>query len=149
MSDESTRIVAVKFSDILDGFDFVNMGSDEAAAWVNLTTGVVRLKGMDGFLDDDEEADADDPEESDHYISLPYKNELDLGARLVMDFAAEVMPDDYDRISDIFRGKGAYRRLKDFLARRGKLEKWYEFEAAATEAALRAWCARVGIVLVD
>jgi hypothetical protein len=122
MSEESTQTVGVKFRDILDGFDFVNMGSDAAE---------------------------DDPEESDRYISLPLKNELDLGVRLVMDFAAEVMPDDYDRISDTFRRKGAYGRLKDFLARRGKLEKWYEYQAAAAEAALHVWCEQVGFVVVD
>ncbi len=40
----------------------------------------------------------------------------------------------------MFRRKGAYGRFKPLLQDRGPLERWYAFEAAATERALKDWC---------
>ena len=50
------------------------------------------------------------------------------------------MPGDVDYVSGIFRKAGTYSRFKNLLERRGTLEKWYEYEATATEKALREWC---------
>ena len=80
---------------------------------------------------------------------MPDKWDLDLGSRLVFAFAEQVMPDDYDTVRDIFRRKGAYGRFKKFLGARGMLETWYDFEAKATESALRTWCEVYGIALTD
>ena len=81
------------------------------------------------------------------YISIPDKRELDLGKPLVLDFAREFLPDDYDEVRHIFSRKGAYRRYKDLLVHRGALERWYDFSNKAEEAALREWCVENGIDL--
>ena len=81
------------------------------------------------------------------YIAIPDKKELDLGKPLVLDFAREFLPDDYDEVRHIFSRRGAYRRYKDLLVRRGALERWYDFSNKAEEAVLREWCAENGIDL--
>ena len=58
---------------------------------------------------------------------IPHKNDLDLGQALVFEFAASHLPDEYDRVRDIFRRRGAYGRFKDLLDSKGLLETWYRF----------------------
>ena len=60
----------------------------------------------------------------------------------------EELPEDFDSVEGFFRRKGAYRRFKDLLESRGKLERWHEFENAATERALLDWCEANDIRLV-
>ena len=47
----------------------------------------------------------------------------------------------------IFHKRGAYARFKDLLQRKNALDRWYDFEAEATEAALREWCEINGITI--
>ena len=42
--------------------------------------------------------------------------------------------------SGFFRHRGAYARFKELLLSEGCLDKWYAYEAEATEQALRDWC---------
>ena len=60
-------------------------------------------------------------------------------ARTALDFAYEALPEDSERVERMFRRRGAYRRFKDLLERRGLLEQWYEFENRVTDEALVAW----------
>jgi hypothetical protein len=99
------------------------------------------------FGGNDEELPDDIGDEK--YISIPDKRELDLGKPLVLDFAGEFLPADYDEVRHIFSRRGAYGRYKDLLVRRGALERWYDFSNKAEEAALREWCAENGIELSD
>src|ERR1700738_5163576 len=87
------------------------------------------------FGDNDEELPNDIDDEK--YISIPDKTELDLGKRLVLDFAREFLPVDYDEVRHIFSRRGAYRRYKDLLVRRGALERGYDFSKKAEEAGVR------------
>ena len=87
--------------------------------------------------------------DEDKYIQLPSKRELDLGVPLVMDFVRQVLPRDFDDVSDMFDRRGAYGRFKQLLTRRGALQQWYDFEQQATERALREWCELNSIVLAD
>jgi len=64
-----------------------------------------------------------------------------------LDFAREFLSDDCDEVRHIFSRRGAYRRYKDLLVRRGALDLWYDFSNKAEEAALREWCAENGIDL--
>jgi hypothetical protein len=59
---------------------------------------------------------------------------------LVLDFAREFLPDDFDEVSYIFSRKGAYSKFRALLTRRHALERWYDFESKAIERALREWC---------
>ena len=84
-----------------------------------------------------------------NYILIPDKRELELGKPLVFYFAREFLPDDYDEVRHIFSRRGAYRRYKDLLVRRGALERWYDFSNKSEETALREWCAENGIELSE
>ena len=70
----------------------------------------------------------DDIEDSEKYVPIPDKRELDLGKPLVLDFARQFLPNDIDEVRRIFTRKGAYARFKDLLDRRGALDHWYDFE---------------------
>ena len=91
----------------------------------------------------------EDIDTSDRYISVPHKNDLDLGRNLVLRFAAQEMSDSYERVRSIFQRKGAYARFKDLLETKALLESWYRFEAEAHDKALREWCAENGIHIIE
>jgi hypothetical protein len=138
MGDKLSKTVSVDFGELLNAFEFANFALvSDHAAYVDLKTGEIYC--VTGQEDLDEEI-PDDIDESDDYLALPDKSSLDLGNRLVFSFAEQEMPDEYDIVRDIFRKKGAYRRLKELLHAKGRLEQWYEFELQATKQALRHWC---------
>lgn len=60
---------------------------------------------------------------SDRYLAIPHKNDLDMGKSLVIDFSYQFLPDEIERIQDIFSRKGAYTRFKGFLEQKEMLEK--------------------------
>ena len=73
-------------------------------------------------------------------IEIPHKNDLGLGKHLVFEFVEEYLPDDYDRVRQMFRRSGAYSNYKDLLEQRGLLKEWYDIENIREERALRKWC---------
>ena len=75
----------------------------------------------------------------DHFIEIPHKNDLDLGQRLVFEFADKYLPDELDLIEQIFSGREAYGKFKDLLEHRELLQSWYDFENQREEEALREW----------
>jgi hypothetical protein len=147
MGEKDSENPRVKFDDVLDAFEFTSMVDPyENRAFIRIETGTVHctrdLEIEPGEIDEEE------LEASGGLIYLPGKHDLDLGSRLVSAFADQMLSDaDADRVRDIFRRKGAYRRFKDFLETRGMLEQWYAFEGKATEQALRKWCEENGIEL--
>lgn len=126
------------FSDIEDAFMFVSSGmyGSNSALLCKDTGKIFYISDMAG-IDDTEEADHLD---IDRCIEIPHKNEFDLGKNLVFEFAEEYLPEDCDRVRQIFRHKGAYARYKDLLDERGLLNKWYEIQNAREETVLREWC---------
>lgn len=139
------RVVTVKMSELRDGFDFVCAGEmSESAAYISRATGKIHWCGesVEGL-----EETPDDLDDESAYIAVPHKRDLDLGQRLIFRFMTERAPALYPSVQEIFSSKGAYRRFKDFLDRRGMLEQWYEFEEAQTVAALTQWCADNGIAV--
>ena len=134
----------VSFLDLQRAFEFVSSGGmGENEAYLDRQSGKVYWHSE--FGDNGEEL----PDEIDDekYIAIPDKRELDLGKPLVLDFAREFLAGDYDEVRHISSRKGAYRRFKDLLVRRGALERWYDFSNEAEEAALREWCVQNGIDL--
>jgi len=134
-------MVAVFYDEISSAFEFVSAAPPiEHSAYISLDTGQIfwtsELASMDQDLPDDIGT-------SDRYLSVPHKNELDLGKNLSLRFAARELADSYGRVRAIFRSKGAYRRFKELLEDKGLLDRWYQFEAREKEEALRAWCARL------
>ena len=82
----------------------------------------------------------DDIDDATIYVSVPHKNDLNLGKRLVFGFVSEFLPDDFDQVSNIFRRKGAYSRFKQLLDRRGRLDDWYSVENEREKRVLLEWC---------
>jgi len=133
----------MKFEDIEMGFEYVSSTMRHMNhAILSRKTG--KMYYISELFDSDElPDDIDDP---DIYIAIPHKTELNLGKHLVFDFVSEYLPDDYDKVSDIFRSKGAYSRYKDLLEHRGLLDNWYAYEEAAKKKKLMAWCKENDIV---
>jgi hypothetical protein len=148
VSDKVSKTVPVKFDELREAFEFANVdgGVSDLAAYVSLETGKIYF--VSGQEDLDEEI-PDDIEESVDYLAVPDRSILSLGSRLVFQFVRSEMPDDHDTVAGIFARKGAYRRFKDFIDSKGKLDRWYEFEANATDEALRGWCRDNGIELIE
>jgi hypothetical protein len=147
MAAESSKPVSVKYSEVLDAFEFVSAGMQyEHQAYIGTNTGTVYF--VSDMIDLEEEL-PEDLETADHYINVPHKNALNLGRNLVFAFVDEHLPNQSNAVRDIFRSKGAYRRFRGMLESRGILDKWYAFEANATEEALRAWCEEANIQLDD
>ena len=135
----------VKFSDLLDAYEFVSATmTGEHRAYLCKQSGSIVLwaEGLD------EEAELEDLD-YEKYLPVPDKRELDLGKRLVMDFARNFLPDDFYEVRRIFSKKGAYRRFRMLLERRRAIDQWYDFQAKATERALRDWCQANSIELAD
>lgn len=139
------RSVTAKFSDILDGFEFSTFGDamELVRALVSMERGSVHLVSSGGEFDEPLPPDID----SGPYLALPDKAELGLGRELAIEFAQERLPEDAAVVLGFFRQRGAYVKFKDLLECRAQLQAWYDFEAAATESRLRAWCAAHGIEL--
>jgi hypothetical protein len=130
------------FSEILLGFEFVDSGNGLHEAFLCRQTGKVHWRSEFSDLDDEDENELpEDIEDGEKYIAIPGKKELGLGKPLVLDFADEFMPDDFDEVRYIFGKRGAYQKFRALLIRRDVLDRWYDFESKASEKALREWCA--------
>ncbi len=131
----------ISFDDIENAFYYVSADQPFTNyAIINRNTGEVYFKseftGEDEFPED---------YESDDYIGIPHKNDLDLGRDLVFDFTANYLPDRFEDVGAMFRSKGAYRRFKSLLESLGLLQKWYKFEDEKTKLRLRQWCEDNGL----
>ncbi len=138
----------VKYSDIEMAFSYVSSmyyGANEAFL---LDSGEI-LWRSEYSCDTGEIEDVDTKLDNSKWISIPHKNDLELGKNLVFEFVEKNLPDSYDRVRRIFSKRGAYGRYKDFLDDHEKLELWYEFENTRTESALREWCRINDIELED
>ena len=125
------------YSDIEDAFFYV--GSQQACmhgALLDKATGKIYYSSEMGDSDEIPE----EVWEADSVVEIPHKNDLDMGRSLVFAFSESQMPDDADRVRDIFRRKGAYSRFKEFLESKGLLQNWYDFENEAQQKAIRDWC---------
>ncbi len=94
----------MKYLDIENAFLFISMAPpDEHCAYLDKETGEAYYVST---LGDSDEL-PDDLEENEKYISVPHKNDLNLGRELVFDFISVNLPEEYDRIRGIFSRKGA------------------------------------------
>jgi hypothetical protein len=132
------------YSTIESAFMFVSSAPPcEHYSVVNRATG-------EAFFTSDYTGDSDYPDDvdgNDDYISIPHKNDLDLGKPLVMEFVRNRCPKMTSQVLAIFSRAGAYQRYKQFLAENSLLEEWYAFENARTKEAILKWCAENGLVL--
>jgi hypothetical protein len=138
---------SVKLADLLHGFEFASVeGAFDCAAYISLDTAEVHLSSSDLEL---EEGVPQGMDSSDRYLAIPNKHALDLGRALALAFAREHLRADYEIVFGYFKKRGAYAHFKRLLQSRNALERWYEYERAETETALRAWCATHGIQVLS
>ena len=140
----ATRI-PVSYADLLNAFDWVSAGPPlENAAFIDRETGTTHLTSTIMELEEEVPEDLDD---ATRYIAVPHKVDLHLGKSLALEFTDETLPDSYAVVARFFSKRGAYARFKDLLDRKGLLQSWYDYEAAAVERALREWSEENGIQL--
>lgn len=140
-----TQQAPVKFGDLMAAYEWVSSSPGDCEAFVSRITGNVHWSSNTMELDDDLPEDIED---TSIYVAVPNKHDLNLGKNLALTFAEEQLADSYQTVADFFRQRGAYGRFKDLLERKGRLEAWYDYEAEATELALREWAAEEGIPIV-
>ena len=132
----------IPFVDIESTFDFVaSAPPGENSALLN------RLTGESYFLSEYGDSDEipEDAYDSEDWVDVPHFSELDLGRELAFSFVEARAPGEVRRVADLFRGSGAWRRFKGHLEHLGLLQDWFDFEAAARERAILAWCEEEGI----
>jgi hypothetical protein len=129
--------MAISFDDIENAFLFVSMDQK----YMN-TAYLCKESGQIFYTSELGDSDAlpEDIDDTEKYITIPHKNDLDLGKVLVFEFTSEYISEEMDRIYDFFRTRGAYSRYKDFLNEKGLLYKWYKFEDERQRTALKEWC---------
>jgi len=138
IDNQNMSRATVKFDDLREAFEFASAGMPfESEAFLSVETGVIHIHSE--FSDFDEEL-PEDVWDSERYIAIPHKSDLDLGRRLALDFAHTEMAEDLDDVYEFFRRKGAFARFKGLLENRGKLQHWHEYEENRTKEALREWC---------
>jgi hypothetical protein len=137
--------VTVDWNELLHAFEFASIGRPhEHEAVLCRKTGKF-LWQTD--VDEDIEAWPDDADDEEKYIRIPHRKELDLGKPLVLEFARQFLPDEFNEVRRIFDKRGAYARFRDLLLRKKALDRWYDYENKAAETALRDWCELNGITI--
>ena len=139
-------LVPITFETLESALQWSSSGAPfENEALLARATGELFLRSMQ---DDFGEELPDDIEDGTIYVAVPHKNDLDLGRGLVLAFAEEQAPTHLSAIESFFRQRGAYAKFKALLERMQLLERWYEYEAAATKMALEAWAGENGFKVV-
>lgn len=137
---------SINLDELRNAFEFVSSGpSSQNYAYMCMDTGIIYWKS--NVMDLEEEIPAD-LETSDRYIPVPHKNDLQLGQSLALSFIDQEIPHEYNFAASLFRKRGAYRRFKELLQAEGLLEKWFAFEANASDMALQDWCKENNIELI-
>jgi len=131
----------INYRELEDAFLFVSGDLEYMnRAVINKKTGKIyyhsEMTGIDDFPED---------VESEDYIVVPHKNELDLGRDLVFRFVSSHLPQKIDEVHQMFRSKGAYRRFKEFLDELGLLDEYHQFQDEQTTQALLQWCEDNGL----
>ncbi len=125
------------FREIQDAFFFVNSAEYgmNSAIFCKATDQMFYRSGSGGIDEID-----DDVLDPDIFVKIPNKSDLGLGRELALEFAAEHLADEYQRVQRIFQSRGAYGRFKDLLEHKGLLQSWYDFENRREEEVIRQWC---------
>lgn len=141
----------VSLGDLELALDFVSSapGLGDHQAFVCRQTGKTYWQFDPSEVGELEEELPDDIEDEEKYAPVPDKKELGLGKPLVLDFAREWLPNDFDEVRHMFSKRHAYRNFRKLLLQRNALDRWYEFESKATKKALRDWCEQNSIEVVD
>ena len=134
-----------------DVFKSINPWESDAEAFVRTDAdGIVYVPSSMIADEEQRQAACDEMDEEGSWISFPDASELRLGKDVALRYAERFLSEnDYERVVDIFYRRGAFRRFKDLLDERGKLEEWYAFEEISELAALKEWLTEKDITYVD
>lgn len=133
-------MTTIDYNELELALEFVSGGVIASAnAYISRDTGNIYWESSEL-----EEELPQDIEDSELYVQVPSKNELDLGKPLALKFAAEHLSESYSTVEEIFRSQGAYGRFKSLLESKDSLENWYEFEQASVKTALNEWAESEG-----
>jgi hypothetical protein len=135
---------SVKYDDLKIALEFVSSQRPYInSAFLCRSTGQIYYCSRLGDTDELPE----DIDDASLYVSIPHKNELNLGKQLALNFASEYLPELFEHVAHIFSSRGAYSRFKNLLQSQGLLEDWYSFENQQIEEKLRVWCSEEDIDL--
>jgi hypothetical protein len=138
--------IHISYEDLESALNWSSSGGPyENQALICRRTGRVYLQSMNGDFEDEELPD--DIEDGTLYVAVPHKNDLDLGRALVFEFVETEAPRVAAAVQAAFRQRGAYSKFKAILERESLLQRWYEYEAAATRSALERWALENGLVV--
>ena len=138
--------VPIEYGDLESALHWSSSGLPvENQAQICRRTGRVYLKSMYGNFEEEELPE--DIDDESQYVTVPHKNELNLGRDLVFEFVENEEPQIIGAVQAAFRQRGAYAKFKDILDRKGMLQRWYDYEAAATRLALERWAEKNDIVV--
>jgi len=105
--------MAASFQEILFAFEFVTgSGVGMHEAFLCRRTGKIYWRSELSDLDEFNDELPDDIEDDEKYVAIPDKRELGLGKPMVLDFAREFLPNDFDEVRYIFSKRGAYRKFR-------------------------------------
>ena len=145
--DNIAPMPRVRLSDLKDALEWVSDTLSNSEAYVCRQTGkIFWVSDEQGLLDIEDEIPVD-IHDAEKYAPVPDKRDLDLGNRLVFDFAARHLDEQYEIIRSMFRHKGAYGRFKELLEQQGSLGNWYAFSEKRTLGALDDWCETEGFAV--
>jgi hypothetical protein len=137
MTVETSKPVSLSYRDLFVAFECVSAcTAGESEAYICRKTGRIYL--VSTLVDSDEDL-PDDIETSEQYLRLPRRWEFGLGRELVFGFVRSEIPDEWERLVELFRRRGAYAEFRQILRAHSKLDHWYAFETGAVEKALRDW----------
>lgn len=104
-----------------------------------------RRKLPDWMEDERRQVEAICADEAGRYVGVPIG--VDYGAPGILDaFAGEITDGALrDEVRGAIRGRGAFRRVKDALRRRGQIELWHRYKEQRQLACAREWLREQGI----
>jgi hypothetical protein len=135
----------VNAEDLEDAVLIVSEPGTLDKAWVSLDTGQVHIRSE--MVDEELAPLPEDIDSSQRYVPVPHMSKLDLGLELVFDFADAAMPDDANRVRQMFRRPDAYRHFSELVEKQGLTDRWHDFREAQTRAVLAGWCGENGLQL--
>ena len=102
----STNSVSVNAEELRDAFEWVSAAAPfENGAYIRKDDGRIYWTSDVNDVFEEPPENVDDPE---RYISVPHKNDLNLGRKLALMFMEQELPDDFYDVAEFFRHKGAY-----------------------------------------
>lgn len=132
-------------------------GGGDLEAWLDIRSGEVFLATEVRDVDDDRlhplpewqrevyaALRAIRADETGRWLQIPVSSEF-AQPGVLSEFADSLAdPALRAEVWDATRGRGAFRRVKDLLHRRGRIELWYAFERERQTRAVRGWLASEG-----